>query len=118
MGKQPKYPIEEYVGIDMPSDDMDTNITGYKSKLVKTRKESKCMYCGTKIDKGDYALAASGFLDEGECGRQPFRIHYCIDCVDDEIRNWHGEENAGDEDWRTEAYQRWLSRAKASGWVQ
>lgn len=114
MGKQPKYHAEEYMGFDMPSDDMDTHITNYKSKLVKVRKDSKCMYCGTAIQKGDFALAASGFVD----GEESFYIHYCLDCVDDELRNYHGEENQGEEDWREEAYQRWKKRAKESGWIR
>ncbi len=113
MGKHPKYPAEEYIGFDMPSDDMDTYITGYKSKLVKARKDSKCMYCGTTISKGDFALAASGFMD----GEVPFYIHYCLECVDDELRNYHGEENQGEEDWREEAFQRWEKRAKESGYI-
>ncbi len=115
MGKQPKYPAEEYIGLDMPSDDMDTSITGFKSKLVKTRKESQCMYCGSKIAKGDYALAASGFLDGWD--NKPFYIHYCIDCADDELLNFHGEEHDDEGNWREEAYQRWLKRAEESGFL-
>jgi len=115
MGKQPKYPVEEYIGLDMPSDDMDTSITGFKSKLVKTRKESRCMYCGTRIAKGDYALAASGFLDGWD--KKPFYIHYCIDCADEELLNFHGEEHDEEGNWREEAYQRWLKRAEESGFI-
>ncbi len=38
MVRQPKYPAEEYTGLNMPFDDMDVSITGLKSKLVKTKK--------------------------------------------------------------------------------
>ena len=116
MGKMPKYPAEEYIGLDMPSDDMDVSITGFESKLVKTRKDSQCMYCGAAIKKGDFAPAASGFEDDWE--RKPFYIHYCIDCADDELLCFHGEEHDEEGNWHEEAYQRWLKRAKESGWVK
>lgn len=117
MGKQPKYPVEEYTGLNMPFDDMDVSITGFESKLVKTRKDSQCMYCGAAIKKGDYALAESGFLEEG-CEREPYYIHYCIDCADDELLYFHGEEHDEEGNWHEEAYQRWVKRATESGFIK
>ena len=116
MGKQPKYPVEEYTGLNMPFDDMDVSLTGIESKLVKTRKDCQCMYCGAAIKKGDYALAESGFMDDGD--KKPYYIHYCIDCVDDELLYFHGEEHDEEGNWHEEAYQRWVKRAKGSGWVK
>lgn len=101
--KQPRYESEMYLDIEMPSDDMDTNITGRKSKLVKKRKPGICCYCLAPIPAGDYCVAEQGFVEEYE-GYRPFRIYYCLDCVDDEIRSWQ------DDDYREEAYRKWEER--------
>ena len=77
--KKAKYPIEDYINYEMPSEDMDTDIRLYKSHVVKTRYPHKCCYCGADIKKGDDALYCTAIVD-GEFGR----CYYCIDCVDDQ----------------------------------
>ena len=97
--KMNKYDISEYEDFEMPSDDMDTDIRNRHSHLVKVRKDTKCMYCGAPISKGDFALSERGFLD-GE----PFLIHDCIDCVDDTIAMFKSEIDSD------EYYHRWKKR--------
>ena len=100
-GRKPKYEKEDYNNFEMPTDDMDTDIAGHSSKVVKVRKDTKCVYCGAKINKGDYALSERGYLD-GE----PFYVHNCLDCV---------EEIMDDDE---EHYEKWEKRAKESGFVE
>lgn len=99
--RQPKHNKEQYLNFELPNDDMDVGIRNRSSKLTKTRKETKCCYCGTKINNGDYSLSERGFLDDA-----PFYVHYCLDCV---------EESMAYED---DNYEKWLQRAKASGFVK
>ena len=96
-----KYPITEYDDLEMPSDDMDTDIRNWHSHLVKVRKDTKCVYCGAQIIKGDFALSERGF-----CDGEPFLIHDCIDCADDLIGMQNGEIDSD------EYYRRWESRNK------
>ena len=44
----------------MPYDDMDTDIRNWHRHLVKVWKETKCVYCGAPINKGDW------FCHDGE----------------------------------------------------
>ena len=104
--RQPKYSEEVYENYEMPSDDMDTDIQNYTSKLLITRKETNCSYCGKKINKGDYALAERGFLDG-----QPFYIHDCLDCVEETMMMQNGELDADD------MMEMWESRARESGFI-
>ena len=103
--REPRYKPEKYIDFEMPSDDMDIYITGRKSKLVKKRKPGKCLYCLAPIPAGDYCLAEWGFIEEF-IGYKPFRVYYCLDCVDDEIRESEGELEG---DWEG-AYKRWEER--------
>ena len=102
---EPKYPACEYTDFEIPSDDMETHIMGYASKLVKTRKDAACCYCGTPIKAGDYAVAAKGFIEQFD-GNKPFRIHYCMDCVDEELDVINGKRS------REECYKSWESRLR------
>ena len=102
--REPKYEKSKYENCYLPYDDMDTNILCHKVKLVKTRKECKCVYCGTVIQAGDFAQAERGFLDDME--HKAFYVHNCLDCV---------EEYMDDDD---EQFEKWEQRAKASGWVK
>ena len=99
--KANKYPISEYEDLEMPSDDMDTDIRNWHSHLVKVRKDTKCSYCGAPIGKGDFALSERGF-----CDGVPFLIHDCIDCVDDLISYQKGEIDSD------VYYKRWETRFK------
>lgn len=99
--KQNKYPISEYEDLEMPLDDMDTDIRNWHSHLVKVRKDTKCAYCGALINKGDFALSERGF-----CENQPFLIHDCIDCADDLIAMRKYEIDS------EEYYNRWDKRHK------
>ncbi len=107
---QAKYKPEEYLNFAMPSDDMETHITGCTSKLVKTRKDTVCCYCGSPIKAGDYALAEKGFIEKYE-GNEPYRIHFCIECVDEELDVFHGKRD------RETCFKEWKKRAAKSGWV-
>lgn len=51
-GRKPKYEKEVYNNFEMPTDDMDIDIAGHSSKVVKVRKDTKCAYCVAKINKG------------------------------------------------------------------
>lgn len=99
--KTNKYPISEYDDLEMPSDDTDTDIRSWHSHLVKVRKDTKCVYCGAPISKGDFALSERGF-----CDGDPFLIHDCIDCVDDLIAFQKGEIDSD------EYFKRWETRNK------
>lgn len=99
--KTNKYPISEYEDLEMPTDDMDTDIRNWHSHLVKVRKDTKCVYCEAQINKGDFALSERGF-----CDGEPFLIHDCIDCVDDLIAFHKGEIDSD------EYYKRWEARYK------
>lgn len=79
--REPKYEKSKYENCYLPYDDMDTNILCHKVKLVKTRKECKCVYCGTVIQAGDFAQAERGFLDDME--HKAFYVHNCLDCVEE-----------------------------------
>lgn len=103
--KKPSYPESEYIDFEIPSDDMETHIMGYASKLVKTRKDAVCCYCGTTIRAGDHAVSAKGFMEQFD-GNKPFRIHYCMDCVDEELDVMNGKRS------REECYKSWESRLK------
>lgn len=99
--KTNRYPISEYEDLEMPSDDMDTDIRNWHSHLVKVRKNTICAYCGALINKGDFALSERGFSDD-----EPFLIHDCIDCTDDLIAMYKCEID------RDEYYKRWENRYK------
>ena len=101
-----KYSVFEYEDFPMPYDDMDTDIRHWHSKLVKVRKDTTCAYCGSPINKGDYALTENGFLEN-----KPFRVHNCIDCLDDLIAMCKDELDSD------ECYSRWETRAKSSGYL-
>ena len=105
------YPSEAYTNFEIPSDDMETHIIGYSSKLVKTRKRTKCVYCGFPILNGEYAVAAKGFIEMFE-GNKPFRIHYCIDCVEEELDVMNGKRD------RDTCFKEWEKRAKENGWIK
>lgn len=104
------YPSTEYTNFEMPSDDMDTHFTGYSSKLVKTRKNTVCIYCGSPILKGEWSVAAKGFIEKYE-GNKPFRIHYCIDCVEEELDVCYGKRD------RETCFKEWERRAEKNGWI-
>lgn len=55
--RKPKYEKEKYLNFEMPSDDMDTDIRNWSSKLLRVRTDTVCAYCGADIKKRDYALA-------------------------------------------------------------
>ena len=99
--RKPKYEKEVYNNFEMPTDDMDTDIACHSSKVVKVRKDTKCVYCGAKINKGDYALNERGYLDG-----KPFYVHNCLDCV---------EEIMDDDE---EHFEKWEKRAKESGFAK
>lgn len=96
-----RYPKEKYDGMNMPNGDMDdVSYTCVNSHLVKTLKDTKCVYCLAPIPKGDYALSEKGFIDH-----KPYLVHYCMDCVDDIIDGWEGKI-----DYAGEGYERWAKR--------
>ena len=102
--RKPKYDKARYENFEIPTDDMDVDIQNYSSKLISTRKDTKCVYCGAEIKCGDYALAEKGFLD-GE----PFYVHNCLDCVEETMDMQDGVIDTDD------ALERWGRRAKKSG---
>ena len=106
-----KYPAEQYKDFESPSDDMETHVLLYKSKLVKKRSSSRCIYCGEQINKGDYVIAAHGFT-EGFDGNEPFRFDYCMACVDGEMDVSNGKMD------REDCYKEWEQRALKNGVIR
>lgn len=49
INKDLKYSESEYTDFFFPSDDTGTDIKFHHSKLVKTRKNHACSYCGATI---------------------------------------------------------------------
>lgn len=105
--RKPRYDKELYVNFEMPSDDMDTDIRNWSSKLSSVRAETTCAYCGAKIKSGDYALAERGFLDD-----KPFYVHNCLDCVEETMDMQDGKLDADD------MLERWTKRARESGYLK
>lgn len=100
-----RYPKEKYDNMNMPNGDRDVSYSGVKSHLVKTLKDTKCVYCFAPIPKGDFALSEKGFIDH-----KPYLVHYCMDCVDDIIDGWEGKIDYADE-----GYERWCKRYELYG---
>ena len=75
-GFKMKYKPEVYLNSGFYSD-MDDEIVNQKEKLVKCRKPHKCPSCEKQIEKGDFALLETGFMD----GR-PVSNHTCLPCID------------------------------------
>lgn len=71
-----KYKPEDYINSGFYSD-MDDEIVNQKEKLVKCRKAHKCPSCEKQIEKGDYALLETGFMDG-----KPVSNHTCLPCID------------------------------------
>lgn len=106
INKDLKYNKSEYTDFFFPSDDMNTDIQFYHSKLVKTRKNHTCSYCGAIISKGSYAVQESGFLEH-----KPFKVYNCMDCVNEYLDFWHGEITDN------EMLSRWHKRATANHFI-
>ena len=99
--KCPRYPKKKYDGLNMPNGDMsDAVYSCVNSHLVKTLKDTKCVYCCAPIQKGDYALSEKGFIDH-----KPYLVHYCMDCVDDVIDEWEGKS-----DYAEIGFKNWKAR--------
>ena len=105
--RKPKYDKEKYLNFEMPSDDMDTDIRNWSSKLLRVRTDTVCAYCGADIKKRDYALAEKGFHDG-----QPFYVHDCLDCVEETMDMQDGKLDTDD------ALDRWTKRARESGYLE
>ena len=80
-----RYSREEYENCDFYGNN-DEEISAYKCRLGKCRKPHTCANCGKEIEKGDYALRESGFMDGG-----PVRCYTCVHCLD----AWIAEINGG-----------------------
>lgn len=99
-----RHPISCYDGFYLDlCERMDSCIYRLSSHLVKTRKPCSCNYCGAPIEAGSFSLSEKGFLD-GE----PYLIHYCMDCIDDEIDVCNGKKD------REDAYNEWVKRYEKS----
>jgi hypothetical protein len=64
----------------------DEELSNHKQKIVKTRKEHKCCQCQKHIEKQNYALYETGFLDY-----KPVSAYTCLECCD----KWLEELKAG-----------------------
>ena len=104
--RKPKYPPFEYKNVELPNGDTDVTYSHRESNLAKCRKDWRCLYCGIQIHKGDYCLIEKGFFD-GE----PYAIHYCLDCVEEEIDVWYHKLD------QEEAYESWKARYEKWGAV-
>lgn len=78
-----KYKKEIYEETEFYSS--DDEIINHKQKIVKVRKDHDCCQCQKSIQKNDYALCETGFLDG-----IPVSVYTCIECCDkwlDEIED-------------------------------
>lgn len=99
-----RYPISYYDDFYLDLGEMmDASICCVSSHLVKTRKPCVCNYCGAPIKAGSFSLSEKGFLDG-----KPYLIHYCMDCIDDEIDVLNHKKD------REEAYNEWVKRYEKS----
>ena len=105
--RKPKYPIAEYKDMEMPNGDTDVSYSHRESHLARCRKDWQCLYCGIPIPKGDYCLIEKGF-----CDGEPYAIHYCLDCVEEEMDVWNHKLE------RDEAYESWKARYEKWGVVR
>ena len=80
-----KYEIKTYLDSGFYSD-MDDEIENKKEKIVKCRKPHKCATCQSDIDRGDYALLETGFLDG-----HPVSCYTCTPCIDEWIEESEGD---------------------------
>lgn len=72
-----KHPKEYYNNISI-YEDRDSYVTGWSSKIVKTRLTHECYFCNSEIPKDSYALLEKCFdPDAGPCSS-----YTCISCVD------------------------------------
>lgn len=74
-----KYDKELYTDNGFYNGDFgDDEISLYKEKLVKTRKEHECASCGKKIPIGQYAVSESGFMDGVSVS-----CYTCTNCIEE-----------------------------------
>ena len=100
----PRYPISEYEEMYLDLGEVtDACIHRLSSHLVKTRKPCSCNYCGAPIKAGSFSLSEKGFLDG-----KPYLIHYCMDCIDDELDVMNGKKD------REDAFNEWEKRYEKS----
>jgi hypothetical protein len=71
-----KYLKEIYEETEFYS--QDDEIINHKQKIVKVRKEHRCMMCMTMILPEENALRETGFMDG-----KPVSSYTCIDCCDE-----------------------------------
>lgn len=71
---------------------MDEDLSNYKQKIVKVRKQHDCCQCQAIMKIGDNALCETGFLDGN-----PVRAYTCIACCDKWIAEIDGEDGGSGE---------------------
>lgn len=71
-----KYSEELYV--DSGFYGLDEDLKCHKEKVVKCRKEHKCVNCGKVIKAGEHALYENGFYS-GE----PVSAYICLSCIEE-----------------------------------
>lgn len=81
-----KYSIEDYENAEFYYGEED--VLNYKSKVVKIRKNHKCVNCQKEVAKGSSMLRESGFMDG-----QPVSCYTCLPCLD----KWLDEINEEEE---------------------
>ena len=80
-----KYAPELYVDSGFYGADMDDTFIQESEKLVKCRKDHKCINCQSEIHKGDYALREVA-LFPGE-GRKS--AYTCTKCIEEWLEESH-----------------------------
>lgn len=81
---------EEYIDCGFYEGDDIEGIESYQQKVVKCRKPHECSACQRVIQKGDFALRETGFMDG-----VPMTNYVCIPCLDewlDEIEPLENED--------------------------
>ena len=73
-----KYQKELYIGSGFYGADMDCEYTNETEKLVKCRKQHKCVNCQKPINVGDYALQEKA-LFPGDGWKSAYTCTACIE---------------------------------------
>ena len=89
-----KYQKELYVGSGFYGADMDCEYTNETEKLVKCRKQHKCVNCQKSINVGDYAVQEKA-LFPGDGWKSAYT---CTACIEEWLEESGHVESAGVEE--------------------
>lgn len=74
-----KYPREMYIDSQIFSGDREGSESNFSEKIVKTRKQHKCCFCGKEIDSGNDMVMQSAIID----GKGWRNCYICLPCIEE-----------------------------------